>query len=87
MLGTALLRDNQVERAQKTIDPILRNGDSAPARLLLATAKLSALDFNGAIVDLEMALNLDPKLPDAHRYLGEGSHGDWRFRGRAERLP
>ena len=33
MLGTALLRDKQIERGQQIIDRILRNGDSAEARL------------------------------------------------------
>src|SRR5437588_6749490 len=33
MLGTALIRSKQVERGQQMIDRILRNGDSAEARL------------------------------------------------------
>ena len=37
LLGTALVRDNQISRGQLVIDRILRNGDSAEARLLLGT--------------------------------------------------
>src|SRR5215831_8299847 len=40
LLGTALIRDNQVARGQVVIDRILRNGDSAEARLLLGTTRL-----------------------------------------------
>lgn len=42
LLGTALIRDRQVDRRQKIIDRILRDGDSAEARLLLGTAKMGA---------------------------------------------
>ncbi len=69
MLGTALLRDHQVDRGQKMIDLILRNGDSAEAHLLMGTAKLEAMDFNAAVVDFEKAVELNPKLPDAWAYL------------------
>ena len=70
LLGTALLRDKQIDRAQQVIDRILRNGDSAEARLLLGTAKLDALDFEAAVADLEKAAELNPRLPDVHSYLG-----------------
>lgn len=70
LLGTALLRDKKPERAQQYIDRILRNGDSAEARLLMATAKLSAMDNTGAIADLEKAVQLNPRLPEVWSYLG-----------------
>jgi tetratricopeptide (TPR) repeat protein len=71
MLGTALLRDKQVERGQRIIDRILRNGDSAEARLLLGMAKLEALEYPEAIVDLKKAVDLNPHLPDLYSYLGQ----------------
>ena len=71
MLGTALLRDKQVDRGQRIIDRILRNGDSAEARLLLGMAKLEVLDYHEAIVDLERAVALNPHLPDLYGYLGK----------------
>lgn len=70
LLGTALLRDKQIERGQQMIDRILRNGDSAEAHLLLGTAKLEALDYPAAIADFQKAVELNPKLPDVYSYLG-----------------
>ncbi len=71
LLGTALVRDNQVERGQVVIDRILKNGDSAEARLLLGTTKLSAQDFPAALVDLSKAVELNPRLPDVFTYYGQ----------------
>jgi tetratricopeptide (TPR) repeat protein len=70
MLGTALLQEKNLEKGQQIIDQILRNGDSAEARFLMATAKLNGMDFNGAIADLEKAVALNPNLPDVNYYLG-----------------
>ena len=70
MLGTALLQEHDLERGQQMIDRILHNGDSAEARFLMATAKLDAMDFNGAIADLQKASTLNPSLPDVYYYLG-----------------
>jgi len=71
MLGTALLRDKQVDRGQQIVDRILRNGDSAEARLLLGMAKLEALEYPAAIADLTKAVELNPHLPDLYSYLGQ----------------
>jgi Flp pilus assembly protein TadD len=65
LLGAALIRDQQTERGGPVIDRILRNGDSAEARLLLATAKLNAHDIADAREDLEKAIELNPRLPEA----------------------
>jgi tetratricopeptide (TPR) repeat protein len=70
LLGTALIRDHQIERGQKIIDRILRDGDSAEARLLLGTAKLGGHDIPGAIDDLGRAIELNSKLPFAHALYG-----------------
>jgi tetratricopeptide (TPR) repeat protein len=70
MLGTALLQEHDMDRGQQMIDRILRNGDSAEARFLMATAKLDAMDFNGAIADLQKAAALNPNLPDVYYFLG-----------------
>jgi tetratricopeptide (TPR) repeat protein len=71
MLGTALLRDKQIDRGQQIVDRILRNGDSAEARLLLGMAKLEALEYPAAIADLTKAVELNPHLPDLYWYLGQ----------------
>jgi tetratricopeptide (TPR) repeat protein len=70
MLGTALVRDRQAERGQVLIDRILRNGDSAEARLLLGTTKMMAGDYAGARNDLQRAVELNPKLPDVYSNYG-----------------
>ena len=70
LLGSALIRDNQVGRGQLVLDRILRNGDSAEARLLMGTTKFMAKEFASARSDLERAVQLNPKLPEANSYLG-----------------
>src|ERR1035437_8938942 len=70
LLGTALLRDKQIDRGQQMIDRILRNGDSAEAHLLLGTARLNAREYEAAIADFEKAAQLNPHLPDVYSYLG-----------------
>src|SRR5437762_5919105 len=47
LLGTALIRDKQVEKGQLLVDRILRNGDSAEAHLMLGSAKMNVADFAG----------------------------------------
>src|SRR2546426_7448009 len=70
MLGTALVRDGQVDKGQVIIDKLLKNGDSAEARLLMGTTKLMAHDDPAAVVDLEKAVELNPNLRSAHAYYG-----------------
>ncbi len=70
MLGTALVRDGQADKGQVLIDRILKNGDSAEARLLLGTTKLMVSDFSGALVDLQKAVELNSNLPDLYAYYG-----------------
>src|ERR1035437_6167154 len=64
LLGTALLRDKQIDRGQQMIDRILRNGDSAEAHLLLGTARLNAREYEAAIADFEKAAQLNHHLHD-----------------------
>jgi len=70
LLGTALIRDEQPARGQLLVDRILRDGDSAEARLLLGTTKMNARDFADALVDLKKAAELNPQLPEVFSYLG-----------------
>ncbi len=70
LLGTALIRDDQVEKGQILVDRILRNGDSAEAHLMLGTARMAGNDFRGAVEEFEKAAALNPKLPSVHSYLG-----------------
>ena len=70
LLGTALIRDNQAVRGQILVDRILRDGESAEARLLLGTTKMNAQEFAEALVDLKKAVELNPRLPDVFSYYG-----------------
>jgi tetratricopeptide (TPR) repeat protein len=70
LLGTALIRDKQPARGQVLVDRILREGDSAEARLLLGTTKMNAQEFAEALVDLKKAVELNPQLPDVYSYYG-----------------
>ncbi len=70
LLGTALVRDGQAAKGQLIIDKILRNGDSAEARLLMGTTKFMVNDFSGALIDFQKAVELNPNLPDVYSYYG-----------------
>jgi tetratricopeptide (TPR) repeat protein len=70
LLGTALVRDGQTAEGQVIIDKILKNGDSAEARLLMGTTKFMVNDFAGALKDFARAVELNPNLPDVYSYYG-----------------
>ena len=70
LLGTALVRDGQTAQGQLVIDRILKDGDSAEARLLVGSTKFFTNDFSGALTDLQKAAELNPNLPDVHAYYG-----------------
>ena len=70
MLGTALVRDGQAAKGQLVIEKILKNGESAEARLLMGTTKMMVNDYAGALVDMQKAVDLNPNLPDVYSYYG-----------------
>ncbi|MDA2929894.1 tetratricopeptide repeat protein [Acidobacteria bacterium AH-259-O06] len=69
LLGTALIRDNQLEKGQQIVEQLLRRGDSAEAHLMLGTAHQLALDFTAAVQEFETALELNPRLPGSYSLL------------------
>jgi tetratricopeptide (TPR) repeat protein len=71
MLGTALIRTGQIEKGQLWIDRVLRDGDSAEARVLMGTAHMMARDYPSALKELERAIELSPKLPQVHSLYGQ----------------
>jgi len=71
LLGTAYIQENQAEKGQVLIDRILRNGESAEARLMMGSARLMIRDYPGAITELERALQLNPNLPTARSLYGK----------------
>jgi tetratricopeptide (TPR) repeat protein len=70
LLGTALIRDNQVDRGQRLVDRILRDGDSAEARLMLGTSHFMVKDIPNALKEFRRARELNPHLPGVHSYYG-----------------
>lgn len=70
LLGTALLRDKQVEKGQQQIEKIMREGESAEARMLLGTTHLMAAEYAKAVQEFALAAKLNPQLPTVHSYYG-----------------
>ena len=70
VLGTALLRAEEVVEGQKYVVRIFGAGDSAEAHLLMGIAHLSRQDTRAARVELELAVKLNPRLPTAHSLYG-----------------
>lgn len=70
LLGTALLREKQVEKGQRLIEKIMREGDSAEARMLMGTTHLMTADYTNALKEFAAAVKLNPKLPTVHSYYG-----------------
>jgi tetratricopeptide (TPR) repeat protein len=70
LMGTALLRRNDLVRGQTFIDRLFRDGDTAPGRLLMGAAHLRRKDPQAAVTELERAASLDPRLPSVHSVHG-----------------
>ena len=70
LLGTALLRQDDVVGGQEYVDRVFGAGESAEAHLLLGTAQFGQHDYRAAKTELEAALKLNPKLPTANAIYG-----------------
>src|SRR5215467_3430315 len=70
LLGTALLHQGQDERGAIMIGRILRNGDTAEAHMLMAFTRMKANDKKGATEEVDRAVALNPKLPEAYSLRG-----------------
>jgi tetratricopeptide (TPR) repeat protein len=71
LLGTALIRDGQLQAGQERVDKILRKGDSAEARVMLGTQMFAAGDFPAAVKQLAGAIELNPSLPGLQGLYGQ----------------
>jgi tetratricopeptide (TPR) repeat protein len=70
LLGSALLRRNELMRGQAYIDRLFRGGESAEAHLLLGAAQLKRNNPREALAELERAVQLNPDLPTVQALLG-----------------
>lgn len=94
MLGTALIRDKQVNKGQELVDRILRHGNTAAAHLMLGSAKMAVRDLAGARDEFAKAVQLDPNLPEAHglyaqalEATGDPDHAMGQFRAELKNNP
>lgn len=71
VFGMALLQNKQANEGAIYLDRILRQGDSAEARLLMGLAQRAAADFAGARDEFAKAVALNPSLPMAHSLYGQ----------------
>jgi tetratricopeptide (TPR) repeat protein len=70
MLGTALIRQQQIQEGEVFLDRILRNGDTAEARFLLGTRMFASGDYPAAVKQLASAIALNPNLPQLESFYG-----------------
>ena len=71
LLGMAFLRDGQVVAGQQRVDQILREGDTAESRFLLASAMFMAHDYPNAVRGFAHAIQLNPELPSLQSFYGQ----------------
>jgi tetratricopeptide (TPR) repeat protein len=70
LMGTVLLRRNEMLRGQVFIDRLFKDGDTAPARLLIGLAHLRRKDARSALPEIERAIALDSSLATVHSIHG-----------------
>jgi len=70
LLGTALLRQNDLQRGQAMIDRLFRGGESAEGHVLLALQHMRRTDTRDSVPELQKAVALNPDLPGVHSLLG-----------------
>jgi tetratricopeptide (TPR) repeat protein len=75
LLGTALIRQNELQHGQVLIDRLLKDGESAEAHLLLGTQYLRRADYRGALPELKRAVELNAKLPTVQSLYGRALMG------------
>ena len=70
ILGSALISAGQIDRGQTLIDHVFRQEDSAEGHLLIGSILLLADNGEGAMKELDRAIQLNPKLPSVHVWYG-----------------
>lgn len=75
LLGTALLRQGEIDKGQVLIDRIFKQGESAEGHLLMGLAHLSRRDYQNAVPEFAKAIELNPELPSAQALYGRALLG------------
>jgi tetratricopeptide (TPR) repeat protein len=75
LMGTALVRANDLQRGQAYIDRLFREGDPAEAHLLMGATHLRRNDYRSAVPELEKAASRNAELPAVHSLLGRALMG------------
>jgi tetratricopeptide (TPR) repeat protein len=75
LMGTALVRANDLQRGQAYIDRLFREGDPAEAHLLMGAMHLRKNDYRSAVPELEKAAERNAELPAVHSLLGRALMG------------
>jgi tetratricopeptide (TPR) repeat protein len=75
MLGMALLQQDRTREAQRMLDLILRDGESAESAYLLGQAEFLRQEIVAAAGHLARAVELNPALPGAHSLYGQALRG------------
>jgi tetratricopeptide (TPR) repeat protein len=70
LLGSAFIETSRPEHAQRVIDRVFKDGETAESHLLMATAHMRAGDNPAALAELQKAAALNPKLPLVHSLMG-----------------
>jgi tetratricopeptide (TPR) repeat protein len=71
MLGLALINDKQLDKGQKRIERILRDGDSAEAHVMMGTTYLTTTEYDKALKEFKRAVELNPNLPSVNSFYGQ----------------
>lgn len=71
VLGMSLLQNGQANEGAVYLDRILKQGDSAEARLLMGVALRAGADYTGARDEFARAVALNPRLPMAQSLYGQ----------------
>ena len=70
LMGTALIRRNELMKGQAYIDMLFQGGGEAEAHLLMGVAQIRRGDNRAALPELQKAVQMKPELPAAHALLG-----------------
>src|SRR5258708_3285261 len=71
LLGMAYLRDGQVSKGQQRVNLILRDGESAEGRFLLAMGMFVGGDYPAAVKVFSRAIELNPNVPSLQSFYGQ----------------